>query len=417
MQALTLPLLLPLCLLPGEKQELTFWEWPRIAGEWGGLRGKLEEAGVTVGGSWTFDRSRVGRGGTSSDKEATRSLLDVNLGLDLGTLAGADGLTAFMDIYAFHGQNGSDLVGDFQAFSNIDTDRADFIMGEAWLQQMFFEEKLRVKFGKIDSNAEFGQPISGGDFIHSSSAFPATASEMPFYPNPSGGVLAFVYPTEGLYFGAGWFDGEGFLGKRTGLRGIGTFFDNEDGVNNYFGIAELGYSWPNSSALGWGRAVAGIWMHTGDFTRFDASVDRGTLGHYFILEQRVWKRVEDDDTDERGIRAFAQYSWSDPRTHALNTHWGAGLVMNGTFNDRPDDATGIYLSLADFSDINGANDGAGNAFFGNETAMEIFYKIQLTPAIVLRPDFQYIWNPSGALANTAANNDTLVGTIRIEITF
>lgn len=328
-----------------------YLEWSTMTGDWAGLRTTLEESGVTIAGSATFDWSHIGRGGVGDREDAQRTLLDYNATFDLDKFFGIPGATVFLDAYSFHGESGSDTAGDFQAYSNIDLDsNLDFQIGELWWQQVLFEEKLRLKIGKVDSNSEFGQPISAGDFIHSSSAFPQTASEMPLYPNPAMGINAFLYPMDRFSIGLGWYDGEGFTGKQLGKRGVKTFFDNDPGVNDYFGIVEVGYTWPNSSAFGWARAVAGTWTHTGDFAKFDGSTDRGNVGHYLFFEKRLWKTSRNDDADERGLRAFLQYDWADPKTHLTETHFGAGLVLNGTHKNRPDDAVGVYFSLADFSD-------------------------------------------------------------------
>lgn len=49
----------------------------------------------------------------------------------------------------------------------------------------------------------------------------------------------------------------------------------------------------------------------------------------------------------------------------------------------------------------------------HETALELFYKAQITPWLTLKPDLQYIVNSGG----DSSLGDTLVGTLRVEVAF
>jgi len=86
---------------------------------------------------------------------------------------------------------------------------------------------------------------------------------------------------------------------------------------------------------------------------------------------------------------------------------GVGLVMLGIGGRRAADAAGVMLSFVDLSDAPGAG------FGGDETAIEMFYRFQLTPFLCLKPDVQYIVDPSGDRGLA----DALVGTLRVEVTF
>jgi porin len=75
---------------------------------------------------------------------------------------------------------------------------------------------------------------------------------------------------------------------------------------------------------------------------------------------------------------------------------------------RPDDACGFGVAWALFRDLVG--DGARG---GGEVAIELLYTLQFTPWLRLKPDLQYILDPSGD--PTIA--DALVATLRIGIDF
>lgn len=102
-----------------------------------------------------------------------------------------------------------------------------------------------------------------------------------------------------------------------------------------------------------------------------------------------------------------QYGWADEDVADVGNHLGGGLVLKGTFEGREVDAVGAWISWADLSDAPGAG------FRNDETALELFYKLQVTPSFSVRPDVQFIFNPSG----DPTIDDAVVGGVRFEVAF
>ena len=382
---------------------LPWWKWSRMTGDWGGLRSRLEKAGVILEGSYIVDVSGVWSGGIRGGA-TTRSLFDVNLTLDLETMVGLEGATLFADYYSEVGRDGSRNVGDIQAFSNIDSDNVHQL-AELWYEQWLFSRRLRIKVGKVEANSEFAFVDAAGEFINSSGGFSPTVFTLPTYPDPAMSVNAFAYPTEWLYFGLGVYDGALNDGVRTGRRGPSTFFNNAKS-DDYFLIGELGVIWPDSAEWGAGRFAVGPWYHSGNFARFDGSAARGTEGFYTLLEQRIWRENPGVRDDKQGLSLFFQYGYADRNVSEINHHVGVGLFSVGPIRERDDDAAGIMLSFVDLSDASGAG------FTQDETALELFYRLQVTPHISVKPDLHYIIDPSG----DRNIKDALVGTLRVELT-
>ncbi|MBK7405976.1 MAG: carbohydrate porin [Phycisphaerales bacterium] len=378
-----------------------WWEWNRATGDWGGARTRLEELGLTLDASYTLEWSSVWDGGVAN-RASTRSILDANLTADLETLFGLAGGSVFVDFYSTDGRGGSADAGDFQGFSNIETgDNIDQI-AEVWYEQRLFDDRLRIKAGKIEANSEFAFVDAAGEFINSSAGFSPTIFPMPTYPDPACGLTLFVYPTEQLYLGAGVFDGSATVdGVHTGGRGPKDFF-SDDHSDDYVFLAEAGLTWNQAGALGAGRFALGAWHHTGDFTTFAGDPDSGSEGFYALVEQQL---VAHED-GLRDLTAFAQYGWADPDVSEANHHIAAGLTCSGICAARPDDAAGLYCSHVDFS---------GQAGFAEsgETALELYYLIALTPWASIKPDIQYILDPSG----DPAVDDAIVATLRISVSF
>jgi porin len=385
---------------------LPVWKWSHVTGDWGGGRTFLEDKGLEINASYIWDWSSVWSGGLN-EKASDRSMWDVSANFDLEKMVGLKGATVFLDAYFTESSGGSEDVGDYQGISNIDSygDRSQ--LAEAWYEQKLFDDVVRLKVGKMDANGEFAFLNCAGDFLHASPGFSPTIGFMPAYPEPAMGVVGFVYPTERWYIGTGWFDGSLQDGVSTGKRGPDQFFNNDLSSDWYF-LAESGLSWEKvGSSLGGGRVAAGLHYATGRLEAFDTSEEHGSLGFYALAEQQLWRRGDSEELKDKGIWAFAQAGFGDEDVNPAKTHLAAGFVFNGICEARMDDTTGVYVSWVDFSSA------TGSPITGSETAIETYYKVQITPAISLTPDLQYIIDPSG----DAGIDNAWVGQLRLVINF
>ena len=120
----------------------------------------------------------------------------------------------------------------------------------------------------------------------------------------------------------------------------------------------------------------------------------------------LWREQADTEEDPQGVGVFFQYGYADEDVSDVTDHVGAGLLWTGAFAGRDEDSIGLGVTYARLSD-------AASFVHGHETAIEWFYKIQLTPWLALKPDLQYIINPSGG----GEIDDVLVGTVRVDMVF
>jgi porin len=383
-----------------------FWTWSRLTGDWAGVRSTLESAGVDFNGSLINEWSGVFEG-DSAGKSAYRFLLDLNVGFDLGVIAGLEGGTVFADFQtADTGVGGLDH-GAFQAYSNIAIGGSITQLSQLWYEQWLFDRLVRVKLGKVDANTEFAYIPAAGGFINASAGFTPTIVALPTYPNAATSANLFVYPSDELYFGAGIYDGGSAVdGVRTGALGPAGFF-TDDQSDDWFLIGEGGVNLPAFGPVDGMRVAVGGWWHSGEWARFDGGTDDGTGGLYALAEARVWRPEGLDTADEddsRGLWIFAQYGWADDAVAVAAQQFGGGVSLLGTFATRDDDSLGLYISHVDFGD--GAGFGSGG-----ETAIELYYDFAVTPAFHIKPDIQYFVEPSGG------SEDSVVGTLRCTLTF
>lgn len=373
---------------------------PPVLGGADSARARLASEGLTFEAVLTADLSKNISGGAS--KAGTfRHLFDFSIELDLGRAAGIEGGSFVADFQTKEGQDGSVETGDLQAYSNIDG--PDFTaLYEVWYQHVFEDAGVQIKAGKIDANSEFAFVEYGGEFIHSSPGFSPTLFVLPTYPDPSFGAVGFVGEGDGFYAGLGVFDGALQEGISTGTRGPSTLFGDPADL---FWIGEVGIAWGGSDALP-GRIAGGLWHHTGSFARFSGGTESGATGAYLVFDQLLHKEEQDPD-DTQGLGLFAQLGIADEDLSAVEYHVGLGAQWQGLVPGRDDDVLGLMASWASLSDEPGAGftDGA-------ELAVELFYRVQLGPLVVLKPDLQYIANPGGMGLDNA-----WVATLRLELVY
>ena len=173
-------------------------------------------------------------------------------------------------------------------------------------------------------------------------------------------------------------------------------------------------NWEHAPALTYdGNLKFGFWGHTGTFTRFDGVTQRGAEGFYAILDQTLWqpakkeqkddtKKAADNETDDRGLRAFLEYGRTDGKVLQVWQHVGGGLAWKGLLPKRADDVIGVSPQYAFLS-------GQAGSKYSDELAVEGFYKAKLMPWVTLEPDLQFIQHPGGQYPNA------VVGTLQLTL--
>jgi porin len=81
----------------------------------------------------------------------------------------------------------------------------------------------------------------------------------------------------------------------------------------------------------------------------------------------------------------------------------------------------VSAAEAAFNQATAFYTGAFTPVRSGETVIEVTYQYQLTPAVILQPDFQYVFNPGAGLANPNApnqqiKNEAVIG-VRTTLTF
>jgi porin len=362
------------------------WRWQHATGDWGGARPWLDEHGVIFELTYTGEVFSKLRGGIDADSATEyRGNLDLTASFDTERLGLWRGGSLFFYFQNGHGRGLTEYVGETQLISNLDAH--DFTqVSEYWLEQRLLGGRVRIKLGKQDANIDFAALDYGGDFIHSSFG-PIPTVPMPSFPDPALGAAVFLDPADWMTLGAGVYDGA----PDGGSSGFDTALDDKGGG---FGIAELTL---RTSLVGdasnSGAYRIGVWYHSDDVEEITGApapeIFSDNHGVYLAFDQLLFaERV--DSEEGQGLAGFAQFGWAPGDRNELARYFGGGLIYTGALPDRDADVVGLSVAHVRFSERVKQLDGRAH-----ETAVELFYKAQLTPWLSLQPDLQFIANPGG----------------------
>jgi porin len=278
-------------------------------------------------------------------------------------------------------------TGDFQVLSNIDAPRTNQI-SEFWYRHAFLDDKLFLKLGKMEANNDFSFITYGLEFINSSAGLIPTIP-LPSYPDQDWGAVISFLPAQWFNLNLGIYQGD-----NNGSRSIGNTIDQRSGPML---IAEPSFKYTLGELPG--SFNIGAWWNG---RQFDAYHEHGSSreqygdawGLYGFLQQLLWKENPASGDCEQGIGLFAQYGWAPKDRSKVTDYVGGGLRWQGAIPTRNDDVLGLGAFHVRFSD---------KADFQkhSETAIELFYKAQLTSYLAVQPDVQFITNPGGSSNDNA----------------
>jgi porin len=262
---------------------------------------------------------------------------------------------------ALRGEMGT-LVAPTGAFN----DRGWVIRDLFWVQRLF-DGKFRILIGRADPS-----DYVGSHWLQStkSSFLNRNFSANVAIPFPGHGPLVGISlrPTDQFYLTLGACNA-----YSTTIRDeLDTLFKEFD----IFSFGEVGYT-PTFNGLGAGRYAFGMW-YMDEQQKFDLPSDYGLT---FIADQNLTENLQ----------VFARYSYSDGTLTNIRHAAQIGFGISGVLG-RTDDLTGIAFGFA-IPRSDSSRD---------ETALEIFHRIQVARTTQLSVGMQLIANPGNALEDETA---------------
>lgn len=400
-----------------------------LAGDGFGVRRALTNVGVDLGASLILDNVWNTHGGADTGY-ALLSLLNLNIAVRTEPLLKWKGGRFYIAMLSYgQSRDPFELVPTYWGWEGIASGEGSVTqMSELWYEQEFLDRFLTLRFGKQDANSTFGVVPGGGAFISTAGSYPAPLIQyFPTYPRQAVGVDLALRPTEWLTGRVGWFDGSanyydasrGTNWPNTGTRGPKSFFDNP---GSWFFISELDAQWSVGTTPLPGSAAIGYWWQTGAVSFTTAVVDpadpsamidstyvtEGSEGLYLGGSQTLFN-LSGDAAATQSVGLFSQIGFgqgaSNPSTFSLI----AGVNATGLIPGRGKDQFGVQYNMMRFS-----NDERVWQFPGaTQQSVEVFYRLQITPALAIQPDFQWIHQPAG----DSSLDDAYIAILRVQLAF
>ena len=332
---------------------------------------------------------------------------------DLGRLAGIDGGSLHTLVTQRHGRGlSNDFIGNSTSVQEIfgagQTSRLTLLSYE----QKLFDGRLDIEFGRLPANAAFlTSPLYCNFQTNATCGSPTFAfvdTNFTYYPVSTWAAHAKLWLTDTVFLHAGAYEvnprtqqptDNGIDWSTRGATGVvvpmelsySTTFANDPLPRNY-GIGgivdESDYADPVLDTRGGPSVFSGL----DRLTRFGRSLI------YARFDQMVWRP---DPNAPRGLTLFGVAMKGTGGRQVEDYFLEGGVVLTGTFDDRPYDTAGFVISTQKYSALGLANLRAARASLGfdpgsvasQQIMMELNYGIQLSPAARLTPNLQYIVNP------------------------
>lgn len=368
---------------------------------------RADPAEVELEAVYTAEVFGNARGGLS---QGVRYLdnLDLTAAVDLDRTIDWRGATLFAYLLANSGSAfSSDLTGDIQGVSNIDTEGAVRLY-EAWIDQELSDGRLSLRAGLYDLNSEFDNNDTAALFLNSSHGVGPDLSQ-------TGANGPSIFPSTSLAFRVEWRPTgywraraailDGVPGDPEHSRRTAIKLGNGDGL---LLIGEIDH-------VAEGHKIGlGYWRYTAKFDAVSAElVDRarGNDGAYAFAQVRL---IGDGRGRDRGLYGFTRVGVARQRFNPIQHYVGAGIAYTGVLSRRPNDQIGLAVAWAGFGrQYAFASARAGRRIDGDELKIELTGRMEIDKSLTLQPDLQYIMNPSGV----AGRRDALAIGLRAEVTF
>jgi porin len=405
-----------------------------LLGNMGGIRPLLSRYGASFALQETSEVLGNVTGGAKRGFDydgLTQMVLQVDTQRAFGWYGGTLNASALQ----IHGSNlSANNLLTLQTASGIESDRSTRLW-ELWYQQKFDQVgRLDVKIGQQSLDQEFMVSQNALMFVNTMFGWPMVPSaDMPgggpAYPLSALGIRMRAHPTMSPWtFLAGVFNGSptaNNTGDPQKQNASGTSFPLNGGA---LAIAEVQYAYPSLGAMVYPNEKEplarvyrlGVWYDSERFA--DQATDNtglslanpsgtgiprkhsGNFAIYAVADQMLWQQSTEPD---RTINFFARVMGT-PLTdrNVIDFSLNAGFTFHEPFLQRDDDTLGIGVGYAHVSHDAAALDRDTNFFNqsaypvrSGEVFLEATYQYQLTPWCQLQPDFQYVFNPGGGIAD------------------
>jgi len=400
----------------------SFWERPRLTGDWFGLRDEMGKRGVTLDVDLTQVLQGNATGGRSTGVDYD-GLVNYELNLDTGKAGLWPG--GFFKAKAFTGYGtvvdneagGTIPVNFFGLLPQPNNNNTTGLMNLTFMQ--FFTKWFGVYAGKMyllggDDNA-FAHDFNT-QFLNTALNFNTTVGFVPW--TAYGGGLVFI-PWEGATITTAVFDPSGTATNNDiseAFRdGVGVSAEGRVTIKPFglVGHQDLGFFWSDKTRVSINQDPSNIARGLLEI-RFPRLQDPGpilerilssffpqllvpvqplaqkssTWSIYYNFDQYLWSPAGAPD---RGVGLFFRFGVSDGNPNPIKYAYNVGLSFNGLIPGRPKDNIGLGWARTQYSSefVPFLRQQLGLGL-NVENAIELYYSAVVTPWLNVTADLQIV---------------------------
>jgi porin len=413
-----------------EPQITQTWPAPaHIFGDWGGLRTKLADLGITYSLTYTSESVYNAVGGLKSGADYAHQIL-LGVDVDWEKVAGISGFVTHTSIINRAGRNASaDYIGD-TVIQAQEIYGAGFGMGAklVWFygEQKLFDDRVNIAFGRLAPGTDFNASpfyctfmtltICGHDRA-------LTANQgFEDWPMSVWGARVRVRPTPDTYVMVGVFQSQPFPTPAapdtqgghsgwdwtwSGTTGasipIEVAYQPVIGRDQMPGHYKLGFNWDTSTYPDNFFDINGQPLA---LTGLPGSPHHGRGQFWATADQMIWRQGPNPND---GVILLATFVHDQSDTTLFNNFVWAGVIDRGFWSARPNDQIAVGFTYYDVSnrltDTQLLQQALGDPLAGGALGVQRYamvveanYGIAVLPGLLIQPELEYFMRPGGTNA-------------------
>lgn len=376
-----------------------------LFGDWGGNRQQLEDQGYKFNLSLMNQTATLIDGG-KTDSHPTRNADQITLGanFDLNKIAGWKDTTAAITVTKRDGRNLASDIGMKGSPTEIYGRGTIWRLTQAWVKTGFMDNTLQVKLGRMgmaedfnSSHCEFQSLILCGGQI-------GKAQGDVWYNGPvSGWAANMKYKLSPEWtVGAGVYENNP---ENTEEKDNANFNLSTDQAKGVLIPVELAWKTKKINQLTGEYKLGGFWSSE-DYATIDGSDGKDPKsGIWLNAQQQLTARAENSN---RGLYGTVNLTFNNDSTASISDTQQVAFWYKGAFDARPMDQIGFGVGRYKFNDKVAAN---SNRDYEIDT--ELNYTYNYSPAVMIRPNLQYVYQPYGS----KEINDAWVAGVSVKLNF
>jgi len=400
-----------------------------LTGDWGGLRTRLKDRGITFNAHYASEGAAIISGGPYRTGRYTHQF-DLETLFDLDKLAGIpDAHVQFTLTDRFGRSLTNDVLHNQFSVQELYGAGQNFRLAELNYQQDFADHRIQIELGwsplgdhlaRLPDFCKFQNGVICG---HANAM--TTNSGAHNFPTAQWGARITAYPVPHFYVTSGVFQvnpdaGDKDKGFDLGFDSTGVFvpvefgWETGRGEDGLPGDYKVGAYYNSSDTPDVYEDVNGM---PAAFTGASFLEHNGRYGAYAIASQTIYKP---DPDSPHGLRLGVMAGGGDRATSRYSWFWLAGGVWQGTFAGRDKDYIAFMAGYARtnprLTRYQRERDSIAPGSVGIQTyesVVEVDYGAVVAPWLTFRPNLQYILRPGG----TGAMRNALVLGLYTQVTF